>query len=77
MNDTRKADTRQNDLSRLRELATEAARLKALGPKIRATLHLTERQAEISSEIAAIRNRLTGDRAAQTHKAIRATFATR
>ena len=77
MNDTRKADTRQNDLSRLRELATEAARLKALGPKIRATLHLTERQAEISSEIAAIRNRLTGDRTAQTHKAIRATFATR
>ena len=77
MNDTRKADTRQRDLARLRELATEAARLKALGPKIRATLHLTDRQAEISSEIAAIRNRLTCDRAAQTHKAIRATFATR
>ena len=77
MNDTRKADTRQRDLARLRELATEAARLKALGPKIRATLHLTDRQAEISNEIEAIRNRLTGDRAAQTHKAIRATFATR
>ena len=77
MNDTRKMNTREKDLARLRELATEAARLKALGPKIRATLHLTERQAEISSEIAAIRNRLTGDRAAQTHKAIRATFATR
>lgn len=77
MNLNRNQTTRERDLVRLRELATEGARLKALGPKIRATLHLTKRQAEISSEVAAIRERLTGDRAAQHNKAIRATFATR
>lgn len=76
MNTTDRMNTRERDLSRLHELACEGARLKALGPRIRAALHLAERQAEIETEIAAIRDRL-GDRTAHRHKAIRATFATR